>query len=251
MDEDLAALAVGKTGHSRWLTTANTFCDWWCRKHGLRGKLLARLKEIVDFIVNVYFPCWFQIKTNHSWMDGPKNVLFELSCLRTQSKAVQLTVMPTVRSSAWFAHSESILMAMLCSEEREEREFAIDQIVSIRGEKEVGDNSLRLRVLPNLNTHATSLRDLIKWEGATEPATTCKLTTTELKTFKEKPMEVPPYPCHTQTIERAVKEETAASDAVCGVERRDGFVRGRALHVELMPRINSKQDLAGTKPPLT
>ena len=60
---------------------------------------------------------------------------YSLSCLRTQSKVVQLTVMPTVRSSARFAHSESILMAMLCSEEREEREFAIDKIVSIRGEK--------------------------------------------------------------------------------------------------------------------
>ena len=37
---------------------------------------------------------------------------------------------------------------------------------------------------------------------------------------------------------------TAAADAVCGAERRDGFIRGRDLHVELMPRINSKQDLA-------
>ena len=77
MDEDLAALTVGKTGHSRWLTFANLFCDWWCRKHGLKGKLLARLREIVTFIVNVYFPCWFQIKINHSWVDGPNNVLFE------------------------------------------------------------------------------------------------------------------------------------------------------------------------------
>ena len=62
MDEDLAALVVGQTGHSRWLTTANLFCDWRCRKHRLTGKLLARLREIVIFIREVYYPCWFQIK---------------------------------------------------------------------------------------------------------------------------------------------------------------------------------------------
>ena len=62
MDEDLGYLTLGKAGHSRWLTTANLFCSFWCSKHGLRGKLLARLKMIVTFIVTHYFPCWFQIK---------------------------------------------------------------------------------------------------------------------------------------------------------------------------------------------
>ena len=36
MDEDLGCLKVGKTGHSRWLTTANLFCSFWCSKHGLK-----------------------------------------------------------------------------------------------------------------------------------------------------------------------------------------------------------------------
>ena len=102
MDEDLGCLAVGKTGHSRWLTTANLFCSFWCSKHCLKkkSKLLARLKMIVTFIVTHYFPCWFQIKIHHSWVDGPNNVLFELSCLRAQTKKVQDIVMPTTRSSA-------------------------------------------------------------------------------------------------------------------------------------------------------
>ena len=243
MDEDLAALTVGQTGHSRWLTTANLFCDWWFRDHGLEGELLARLREIVDFIINVYFPCWFQIKINHSWVDGPTNVLFELSCLRTQSEVVQETVMPTVRSSAWFAHSEPILMTMLCSKEEEERRFAANQILVIRGGQEMGDSSLRLRKLPYLNTEATKLKDLINWDEATEPINTCKLSKREVLEFIEKPLEVEYRPCHTQAIERAVKEVTAAAGAVCGADRRDGYIRGRALHIELMPRINSKKDL--------
>ena len=52
-----------------------------------------------------------------------------------------------------------------------------------------------------------------------------------------------PHPGHQE----AVKEVTGAARAVYGADRRDGFIRGRALHWELMPKINSKQDLAFVK----
>ena len=74
------------------------------------------------------------------------------------------------------------------------------------------------------------------------------MTKAELQELEERPMDMQHYyPCHTQTIEleRAVKGMTAAADAVCGAERRDGFIRDRVLHLELVPRINSKQDLTG------
>ena len=87
----------------------------------MTGELLDRLSEIVDFIVNVYYPCWFRIKLNHSWLEGPNNVLFELKCLKTQSEIVQQTVTATVRTSAWFAHSEPILQTMLSSSVKLER----------------------------------------------------------------------------------------------------------------------------------
>ena len=119
------------------------------------------------------------------------------------------------------------------------------KIISIRGEQEMGDKSLRLRVPPFLNIKATSLKNLIDWEGATEPIITSNLSKSDLLEFMERPMEVKYFPCHTQAIERAVKEMTAAAGAVYGAERRDGFIRGRAQHIELIPRINSKQDLIG------
>ena len=72
--------------------------------------------------------------------------------------------MPTVRSSAWFANSECILVTMLCSQDEEERRFAVLKILSIRGEEEnKGDRSLKLRVLPYLNINATTLKNLIEW----------------------------------------------------------------------------------------
>ncbi len=199
----------------------------------------------MPFIANVYFPCWFHVKINHSWVDGPRNVLFELSSLRIQPKEVQSTLMPTVRPSAWFAHSEAILMTMLCEEEEEERRFAVLQITSFRGEQEMSDSSLRLRTLPYLNVQGTNLQNLIDWEGDTELIVTCNLTKSDLLKYMAKPMVVKYYLCHTQAIERAVKEVTVAASAVCGTERRDGFIRWRAQHIELVPRINSKQDLIG------
>ena len=57
-------------------------------------------------------------------------------------------MMPTVRSSAWFAHPESVLQSMLCSKERQERQFAVAKIFFIMGEMEMGDKSVRLRKLP-------------------------------------------------------------------------------------------------------
>ena len=247
LDMDLACMSPGTICHSRWLTTANTFCLMWVSKHGLKGKLLTRLRDIVSFIVQVYYPCWFKIKVCHSWVDGPDNVLYELSCLRTQKKSVRDVVEKVVRSSAWFAHSECVLITMLCSNDVEERSWAVDKILFIRDGGELGDKSPRPRKLPLLNLQAETLVDLIDWEGATEPVLTSDLTKEELDKFRGAEMKVP-YLCnHTQGVERAIKEVTEASAAVYGADRRDGFIRGRAAHRELMPRLNSKQDLAKLK----
>ena len=136
---------------------------------------------------------------------------------------VQVTVMPTVRTSAWFSHSESVLQVwdgfltlvqfqylsfqtMLCSEDSKEREFAVSKILAIRGDQELGDKSVRLRQLPYLNLEAAKLEDLINWEGVTEPLTTCNLSKEKLEELKAVPLKTAYYPCHTQVIERAVKE---------------------------------------------
>jgi len=85
---DLALLEIGPVSHSRWLTTANRICRIWVSKHGLKGKTLQNLRLIVEYIVGVYFPCWFQIKVKHLWVEGPRHVLFQLHLLRLQKKDV-------------------------------------------------------------------------------------------------------------------------------------------------------------------
>ena len=70
----------------------------------------------------------------------------------------------------------------------------------------------------------------------------------EMKELNDKPMVVEYYCGHTQAIERAVKEVTAASEAVYGVERRDGWITSRADNREIMSILNTKKDLVRLLP---
>jgi hypothetical protein len=243
LTRDVALCKPGPIVHSRWLTTAETFLTMYQSNHRLEGELLERLEVIVTYIVSVYCPMWFLIKVKHSWLEGPRHILTELSLFRLQSPEVQTILLPTLRRSAWNSHSESVLQTMLCSKDRQEREFAISTILRIRGRNKLGNIKPRPRHLPQLNVEATELKDLIAWKGATEPLLTCGLTKEEIKQFKEEAMQVPYYCLHTQGIERAVHETTKASETVYGFERRDGFIRGRVENRSLMPALNSKKDL--------
>ena len=182
----MALLEIGPVNHSRWLTTANRLLRLWVSKHGLRGRCAKNLKLIVEFIVGVYYPCWFNVKVNHSWIEGPRHVVFQLNCLKSQKQEVIDLVMPTVRRSAWYAHSEAILQTQLCSEDQEERTEAVGRILTIRGQgnedTQIGDCSVRFRRTPNINPQATNLSELIDWSvDVFEPPLTCSLTRTELK----------------------------------------------------------------------
>ena len=243
LSRDVALCKSGPIVHSRWLTTAETFLKMYQSNHGLEGELVERLKIIVTYIASVYCPMWFLIKKKHSWIDGPRHILEELSLFHLQSPDIQAILLPTLLRSVWHSHSESVLQTMLCSEEREERGFAISMILKIRGKKKKGNMEPRPRKLPKLNVTATKLKDMIDWKGAKEPVLTCHLSNMEIKEYKEKPMQVPYYPIHTQGIERAVKEVTMASETVYGFERRDGFIRARAENRSIMPSLKSKKSL--------
>ena len=243
LPRDIALRKVGTMVHSRWLTFAESNLLMWMSKHGLTGELLDRLETIVSYLVSTYIPMWFQIKVKNSWLYGPRHVLTHLQLLKLQSPSVQTILMPYLRTSSWYAHSEAVLQTMLCSEDQEERIFAVTKILKIRGKEEFGKTKPRYRKLPQLNTEAKNLLELISWNRAHEPLLTCNMSKKEITGFKEKPMVVEDYCGHTQAIERAVKEVTAASAAVFGEERRDGWIRSRAENREIMPIVNTKKDL--------
>ena len=166
-----------------------------------------------------------------------------LRLLRQQYSEVCEIVTLYVKSRAWFAHTEPLLLSLLASSDKEERTFAVDKLLDLRGEAEQGDKSRRERRTPNINMSVRTLRELIDWEQELihEPIIMCDLIPQEILEIKNKPLVVPHYPLHTQSVERVVKEVTQASSAVCGLEKRDGFIKARVAHREVTPKLIYKK----------
>src|SRR6218665_177422 len=101
----------------------------------------------------------------------------------------------------------------------------------------MGYLSVRLRRTPTINSRASNLLELIDWcDGLHEPPLTCKLTTAEVKKSVDEPMQVPPWPCHVQSIERCVKQVTGAAGQVYTQENREGYIRGQDESRQLLAK---------------
>ena len=107
---------------------------------------------IVEYIVGVYYPCWFNIKVKHGWIEGPRHILYQLQQVRYQQETVVQIVMPVIQRSAWYAFSEAIIQTLVCSDDDKERQQGVEKIIALsmlRGEgnenTQLGDSSVRVR----------------------------------------------------------------------------------------------------------
>ena len=254
IDWELIQLMIGKVNHCRWLTTGSRFGRLYVSKHGLVGNPFKNLCAIVEFEMIHYFPMWFVIKADSSIIKGPHHKLREIQIVQhlngkdMRSKKVKEIAMKFIEKGAWHAHSENILLSLLCSPEEEDRRFAIKKIASIRNGAEFGDSSVRPFAPPKLNWKATSIQNIQDWTNATEPLITASVPSAELAKFLSSPLQVPKIPSHTQSCERAVKEVTIASANVFGHERRDGYIRAKIKSRKLLPKNETKNDLEALIP---
>ena len=186
----------------------------WTRKHGLIGNNLKVLEMLANFCLQHYFKLFYDIKVKHLIQDAPYHILTSVRLLRQQPKKVQDAVTFYLRTGAWFAHSECLLLSLLASPNPEERGFAVEKIVTLRAGEEFGNNSVRPRRTPKLNLAATSLLDLIDWKTADvqEPSFTCSLATSEILSFKASPYNPPKFSCHTQSTERCFLRQHTSFD---------------------------------------
>ena len=114
--------------------------------------------------------------------------------------------------------------------------------MSIRGDSDYGETGLRPFKVPKLNWSAKKIEDLIDWENATESILTAKLSKDEIRKFLDTPFIMKPFPCHTQSVERFVKEVSVASSCVFGIEKRNGYVHARCEARKLVPKFQRKGD---------
>ena len=150
-----------------------------------------------------------------------------------------------IEDGAWMAHSEILLLHLLASNNEEQRRFAVKRILAIRGDSQFGDITNRPHKVPKLNWSAEKIEDIILWDNATEAYQTAKLSSDDIRGFLDKPFTMKVFPCHTQSVERLVKEVSAASSRGCGVGERNGYVHARCEARQLVPRSDRKSDFAG------
>ena len=123
------------------------------------------MEVLAHFFVNFYFKLYYDIKVKHYLVDAPLHALTSLKLLRAEPEEVRHIITPYIQSGAWHAHPENLLLSLLASNVEAEREFAVDKILSLRGDKMFGDDSVRPRLTPKLNFGANHVTELIDWES--------------------------------------------------------------------------------------
>ena len=117
-----------------------------------------------------------------------------------------------------------------------------------RGRADLGDSSFRVRLTPELNFSAEKLSQLISWDQieVTEPCFTAGMSASGIKNIVDCPLEVPPFPSHTQSTERCVKLTTEAAANVAGQEARDRYIKSKIKHRHILPKFRTKNDILTT-----
>ena len=243
---DLSNRDPGPISHARWITTANRLL----RLYVGTKKPSAGLRIIVLFLQKVYSPMWFAIKTRYSCVDGSRLLWECVDKTRVLPKKYEAVVHRAISQNAFYAHPENILIGMLGDEQREVRATAVSRILHARQNAPKTPDPPRTFKVPSINFQAKKYYDLIDWEkeNITEPPVLRRLSDEQICSFVDDPSQVSlfdAFPCHTQAVERMVKEVTRASLNVCGAENRDGFIRNALLSRQVMPSFHTKNQFRG------
>ncbi|CAH0562813.1 unnamed protein product [Brassicogethes aeneus] len=218
--ESVAKRNPGKISHSRWLTTANRIL----RLYISTINPSENFQILVEFIMKVYAPMWFKIKSKPFIQDGARHLWDAIRLSRPFPDHVKVIVYKVFEGNAYFGHPENILIAMMTDERQHIRQLAVKKILKIR-KNLIQSESIRIFKIPKLNFSADDYIDLIDWSqtNISEPPLTMSMTEDDLNKLLQtgEKFQLDKFPCHTQAVERMVKIITDASTTVCGQESRE------------------------------
>ena len=86
--------------------------------------------------------------------------------------------------------------------------------------------NVRRYKIPPLQWDAGHWWDIIQWESTAvhQPEIIRRMTDDELEQALDNPVQFPAFPCHTQSVERAVKMVSTVTTQVEGLEARHGQI---------------------------
>ena len=224
---DLAGRVAGPINHSRW----NTLAERLAQLYTVTLNPSDGFKKVVRFIVQVYVPGWFQIKCHSKFTFGPANLFHQMCLTNSQPLEAQSVVKKVVQRNAFFADPGVMLCSMLESGQQEVRAKAINIIKAARSKPHKPPRAKALRKIrkfkvPPLNWSAEAWWDIIDWSEVqvVEPSILSRISTDLLDQAVLNPITFPEFPCHSQSVERAVKLVTEAASKVCGADRRHNHI---------------------------
>lgn len=238
--QNLAKMNPGKIHHARWLTTANRIL----RLYISTVAPSETLKILVQYIMKVYIPVWFQIKCNPSADQGAKHLHQLILKSQFLPEKYRTIVNKVIQNNSYFAHSENLLLAMIYDTNDVIRKLGISRIIKART---AGQTSLRQFKLPKLMFDAQEYHFMINWQTTqlAEPPVTKHLSTDLLTDIQRGSADLPPLTSfcnNTQAVERCIKMVTDASSIVVGMEARDGLIRSKLEGRKRLPRFETKKD---------
>ena len=167
-------------------------------------------------------------------------MLFMIKQMKLQEPNIRNVCLKNLSNNAFCLLPENLLYAMLCDAAPEVRALALNKIISIR---EAGSAARINKIMP-INFEAENYWELINMEspGIGEPACTMKFSDLELHDMvqNQRKPDLQVYPCHSQSVERAVKLVSEASTCVYGKERRHQHICGKIQSRKLRKAFASK-----------
>ncbi|GBP48612.1 hypothetical protein EVAR_27998_1 [Eumeta japonica] len=154
---DLANMEPGPLNHSKWLTTANRILRLYITKTDPDEKLVI----LATYVMKVYGPMWFTIKSNPSCINGAKHLWQTVSLSRYLKSDMKKIVDNVIQRNGYFGHPENVLVAMLGDDMESIRELAYQQILTARSETAPG---IRTFKVPALNFDAEDYTQIIMWQ---------------------------------------------------------------------------------------
>ena len=192
----------------------------------------SSLRHIIQFIMSVYVPMWFTIKTNATIEHGAKNLFNTVERTRHLSEECQKIIFPVIQRNGYFGHPENMLLTMICDENKCVRQLGWRKILKARIlAQDRRSTNFRKFIIPTFNFQADKYYDLINWNTIElrEPPGTFDIDDNQIKnlidTGDKFKSELTKIPCHTQGVERSIKLVTKASVKVCGQRNRAAFIK--------------------------
>ena len=129
VDEDLSHREIGPLNHSHWLTLACRVLRFYISQANPTKNLCL----IVQFVIKVYFHSWFDIKNNKKLTQGSMNLYNMIARINNfPDQRIREICYKVLNNNSYFAHGESIFVAMLADMDETVRRKAVKIILKLK-----------------------------------------------------------------------------------------------------------------------